>query len=118
TGKVIPALSTVEVAATFAPPISGHYCVDVTYTITGIGTAEGLMLPVAAGSGRQQRNLDARPGGMGPPNDKDALKRADNSFKVVKQFSPRGTNIQVGIVIRWWGFMKDTAETISKSLGG
>jgi hypothetical protein len=52
------------------------------------------------------------------PNDKDSLDKADKAFKKVEKLSPRGTNIQQGIIDKWWGWTKDTAKKISQSLGG
>jgi hypothetical protein len=117
-GQVIPAQSTREFSATFVPPVSGHFCVDVAYSITGIGTAEGLMLPAGPGGGRQQRNLNTYPGPTSPPSDKDALKKADEAWNLVNKLPVRGVPIQKAITNSWWDKVKKAAEDISKALGG
>jgi hypothetical protein len=114
--RTIPASSTIELTAGFVPPISGHYCVQVSYAITAIGSTH-LLRPLA---GRQlkQFNFNPEQGPTMTPNDKESLDKADKSFKLVEKFSPRGTNIQLGIIDRWWNWTKDTAKKISQALGG
>lgn len=114
--QTIPASSTVDLSADFVPLIAGHYCVQVSYAITAIG-ATRLSRPQA---GRQLKQFNFNPN-QGPtmsPNQKDSLDKADKSFKLVEKLSPRGTNIQVGIINHWWGWVKDTAKKISQNLGG
>jgi hypothetical protein len=114
--QTIPASSTVALSADFMPLVSGHYCVQISYAITAIGSTH-LLRPQA---GRQLKQFNANPE-QGPtmtPNDKDSLDKADKAFKKVEKLSPRGTNIQQGIIDRWWGWAKDSAKKISQSLGG
>ncbi len=115
-GQVIQARSSVTLSAVFLPVVSGHYCVQVSYTITAVGTAR-LSSPLAGGSGLKQFNLDTRQGPMVRPSDKDILDRADKSWKRVSKFSPRGIKVQKGILDIWWGWAKDTAKKISEGLG-
>ncbi len=114
--QTIPASSTVALSADFMPLVSGHYCVQISYAITAIGSTH-LLRPQA---GRQLKQFNANPeqGPTMPPNDKDSLDKADKAFKKVEKLSPRGTNIQQGIIDQWWGWVKDTAKKISQSLGG
>ena len=44
-GQVIPGNSSVSLSAVFLPVVSGHYCVQVTYAITAIGSARLLQSP-------------------------------------------------------------------------
>jgi hypothetical protein len=115
-GQVIPANSSMVFTASWLPPLSGHYCLQVTYNITAIGGVAGLR-PQAGGSGLQRRNLDSRPGGMSSPNDKDILDKADKSWNTVSKFSPRGVKAQKGLLDVWWEAAKDTAKKISQALG-
>jgi hypothetical protein len=113
----IPASSTITLAATFVPIVSGHYCVQVSYNITAIGSVQ-LLRPQAPGSGSQRLNLNAYPGSMGTPNDKSILDRASNAWDAISHLAPDGTDIQTAILDRWWGAVKDAAKKISKALGG
>ena len=116
-GKVISAKSTAEIAVVWTPVVSGHYCVQLTYSAhraDAIASNAGAILQ----SGRSQRNLNVYPGPLGPPNEKDSLKKADNAFKLVSKLPAGPTQIHKGIISRWWGWMKQTASDISKNLGG
>ncbi|MFN8597730.1 MAG: hypothetical protein U0559_16295 [Anaerolineae bacterium] len=114
--QTIPASSTINLSADFMPVIAGHYCVQVSYAITAIG-AMRLLRP-EAGRQLKQFNFNPEQGPTMTPSDKDSLDKADKAFNKVKKLSPRGTNIQQGIVSKWWGWVKDSAKKISKSLGG
>ncbi len=116
-GQVIPANSSVLLSATFLPVLSGHYCVQVSYNITAIGGVSAVA-PNAAGSGSRQFNLNSQPGPMGSPNDKEILKRADKSWNLVGKMAPRGAKVQLGILDRWWGWVKEVAGISSQNLGG
>ena len=115
-GQIIPASSSVSVSAVFTPVVSGHYCVQVSYNITAIGSAR--LLRPQGGSQLRQFNINPEQGPSMTPNDKDSLDKADKAFKKVEKLSPRGTNIQQGIIDKWWGWTKDTAKKISQALGG
>lgn len=115
-GQVIPAGGKVALSASWMPILSGHYCVEVNYTITEVGGSGGRH-PLAGGNGRQQLNLNSQPGSASPPSDKDALDRADKSWNTVSKFSPRGVKVQKGILDVWWGAAKDAAKKISQALG-
>jgi hypothetical protein len=116
-GQVIPANSSVMLSATWLPVLSGHYCVQVTYNITTIGGTP-VLGPLQGGSGLKQFNLNSQPGPMGSPNDKDILRRADNSWNIVGKLAPRGSNIQLGILGRWWSWAKEVAGISSENMGG
>jgi len=115
-GQIIPANSSVTVSADFMPVVSGHYCVQISYNITAIGSTR-LLRPQGS-SQLRQFNINPEQGPTMTPNDKDSLDKADKAFKKVEKLSPRGTNIQQGIIDKWWGWTKDTAKKISQSLGG
>ncbi len=114
--QVIPPSGTVNLSADFMPYVSGHYCVQITYAITAIGSAH--LLRPQAGSQLKQFNANPYQGPTMPQSSKDSLNKADKSIKKVKKLAPTGTNIQMGIFDRWWGWVKDTTEKIDKSLGG
>ncbi|HTP08319.1 MAG TPA: Ig-like domain-containing protein, partial [Anaerolineae bacterium] len=114
--QTIPASSTIALSADFMPLVSGHYCVQVSYAITAIGSTQ--LLRPQAGRQLKQFNFNPEQGPTMTPSDKDSLDKADKAFNKVKKLSPRGTNIQQGIVSKWWGWVKDSAKKISKSLGG
>ena len=66
-GQVIPANSSAALSATFLPPLSGHWCVQVSYTITGVGGARAHK-SLAGGSGSQAIKIStAIPGGRRRP---------------------------------------------------
>ena len=115
-GLVIPANSSVSLSAGFLPVVSGHYCVQVTYAITAIGPARVLQ-PQAGSKMSRNRNLNVFQGSTGPPSSKDALDKADKAFKLVSKLPSGPTQIQKGILGKWWGAMKDTASGISRALG-
>jgi len=116
-GQVIPANSTVTLAASFMPLLSGHYCVQVSYNITAIGSVR-LLHPQAGSSGRMQLNLNSKPGSMGTPSGKETLRRADKAFNAVSKIPSGPTQIQKGILGRWWGAVKDAMGIIDQNLGG
>jgi hypothetical protein len=115
--QIIPPHSEVEIAVMWTPVVDGHYCVQLIYTAERAGlTAGEVNAPLQGGSA--QRNLNIYPGPMGSPNEKDSLDKADQAFKFVNKIPSGPTQIQKGILSRWWGWMKNTTSTISKSLGG
>ncbi|MDP2706337.1 MAG: Ig-like domain-containing protein, partial [Burkholderiales bacterium] len=116
-GLVIPANSTVNVAAPFIPPLSGHYCVQVSYSITAIGPA-GTVQALAGGRQLKQFNLNSKAGPMGTPNDKAILDKADKSWDKVSKLTPKPLKIQKAILGGWWDWAKDSAKKISEALGG
>jgi len=116
-GQVIPANSSVTLAASFMPLLSGHYCVQVSYNITAIGSAR-VSQPLAGGRQLKQFNLNSKPGPMGSPNDKAILDRADKSWDKVSKLTPKPLKVQKALLGRWWDWAKDSAKKISKNLGG
>ena len=116
-GQVIPANSSVSLASSFMPVLSGHYCVQVSYNITAIGSAQ-LARGQNGGSGSQRLNLNSFAGPMGTPSDKEVLNRADQSFKAVSKLTPKPLKIQKAIIGGWWDWAKDAASTIAQNLGG
>jgi len=115
-GQVIPANSSVTLAASFMPLLSGHYCVQVSYNITAIGSVR--LLRPQAGRQLKQFNLNAKPGPMGSPSGKEVLARADKSFNAVSKLTPGPLKIQKAITNGWWGWAKNTTIGIMLGLGG
>jgi hypothetical protein len=115
-GQVIPANSSITLAASFMPLLSGHYCVQVSYNITAIGSTR--LLRPQAGRQLKQFNLNSKSGPMGSPNDKAVLDRADKSWDRVSKLTPKPLKVQKALLGRWWDWAKDSAKKISKALGG
>ena len=115
-GQVIPANSSVSLSAAFLPGLSGHYWVEVTYTITAIGLA-AVLQPQAGGSGSRQLNLYAGAGSLGSPTAKESMARAGTSFKLVSKIPAGPTLIQKGILGKWWDWASETASEITAALG-
>src|SRR5262249_37552024 len=59
-GQVIPPNSSLTLSTSWLPPISGHYCVRVTYALSGIGSA--LAQPSGPGSGSLDHNTNVQQG--------------------------------------------------------
>ncbi len=116
-GQVIPANSTVNLSAPFIPPLSGHYCVQVSYSITAVGPA-GTVQSLAGGRQLKQFNLNSKAGPMGTPSDKAILDKADKSWNRVSKLTPKPLKIQKAILGGWWDWAKDSAKKISEALGG
>ncbi len=116
TGLRVPANSSLPLQATFAPPISGHYCVQVSYTITAVGGV-ALAAPMDGGSGLKQFNWDAKQAPPISPQSKDSLEKANKAFNAIGKLPSGPTQIQKGIISSWWGKVKDAASKISQSLG-
>lgn len=115
-GQVIPPSSSVSLAAQFMPMVSGHFCVEVSYSISAIGLSQ-LALPQGSYAARQRFNTSGKPGSMGTPNDKAVLERADKSFNAVSKLPATGTHVQKFIIGRGWGWLKNTALGIAIGLG-
>lgn len=117
-GKEIPAKGTVEIAIVWTPAVSGHYCVQLTYSSRRkeVTASDGNAILQA---GKSQRNLNVYPGPLGSQNEKESLKKADLAFKVVsKAPGTKQLPVQKFIIGKWWNWIKDTASDISKNLGG
>jgi len=119
-GQVIPGNSSVLVSASFQPAVSGHYCVRVTYNITGIGTGIGSA-PVrqlrAPGSGSRDLNVYGSPGSLTPPSGKETLARADTAFRVVSKIPSGPTQVQKAIVGGWWSWASGAVSTATAAMG-
>ena len=116
-GQVIPSNQSVTLSASWLPIISGHYCVQVSYTITAIGSKR-LAKPQQGGSALKQFNLNTQQGPMARPNDKSILDKASNAWKAVEKLAPKGSKVQLGLLDHWWGFVKYVATESSLSMGG
>jgi hypothetical protein len=115
-GLVVPAKGSVPLEAAFIPPISGHYCAQVSYTITAIGATE-VQAPLDGGSGMKQFNWNANPGPPMPPKSKESLDKADKAFRQVNRIPSGPTQVQKAVVGGWWNWVKDAAKKISQALG-
>jgi len=118
TDFVIPPTSTKTISAQWTPVVSGHYCARFDYAwhpATEVGVAKISQWH----NGSAQRNLSIYSGPMNSPGGKETLERADKAFGLVsKTPGAKQLFIQKGILSRWWQWVKDTAEKISRALGG
>lgn len=120
TGQVIPANSSVIDKAQFIPPFSGHYCVQVAYTITAVGK-----LAIRAPQPTQQLkpfNLNAQQPSTGGGGKNADLSKTRNSLKAVNRFVGRAydNTITVPLAVANAGIEWDlnNAEKISNALNG
>lgn len=115
-GLVVPAKGRLPLQAAFVPPISGHYCAQVSYTIIAIG-GEAIHAPMAGGRRLKQFNWNANSGTPMSSNSKDSLNKADKAFRAVNKLPAGPTQIQKAIIGRWWDWLKKTASKVSQQLG-
>jgi Bacterial Ig-like domain (group 1) len=113
TSIVIQPQSSIVLSAMFGPPISGHYCVQVSYTVTNTGAQNAVIQAQRV----KQFNINAQQGTPIPSDSKDSLNKANQAFNKVKQLPAGPTQIQKGMIDEWWGWVKDTASKISQALG-
>jgi len=71
--RIIPASSTAVIAAAWTPVVSGYYCLEFLYTAQPVQPRVGRLWPT---SGRSQSNVQAAPGPMGSPDEKEGIARA------------------------------------------
>lgn len=119
-GQVVPAQSSVIVTADFIPIVAGHYCVQVSYTLTGIG-GKTANLPQATKQLRQF-NLNAQPASTGGSGKPSGLDKTRNSLKQVNRFVGRAydNTITVPLAVANAGIEWDlnNADKISNALQG
>ncbi len=117
-GVNIPPNGSVNLDASWMPKVSGHYCVEVNYSINSVGTST-YNIPNApnGGGSSQRRNLQPYQPKTDPQSSKDSLDKADKAFKLVSKAPAGPTQIQKGMISAWWGAVKKAASDISQSLG-
>ena len=118
-GQVIPPNSSVKVSVPWTPLVSGDYCVQLRYSIVGIGNR--VMRP-AAGSSYRQMNLKTFGGPGGPPPEKDGLKKTRKSLDAVNTFTDNAYDtdpfgIPLALVNHHIEWMLNKAEEIAQALG-
>ena len=121
TGRVIPAQSTAALSATFVPPISGHYCVEVTYDITSVTsvgtTAKQQRSP--GSSGRRQLNLKVYQPPTGPPPKQDGLKKTRKVLNFMDYYpAPKAVKIPNKLLRYGIDWDLNMADKIDKALQG
>jgi hypothetical protein len=120
TGQVIPAHSSINLSATFVPSVAGHYCVQVNYNITAIGTQ---MVTSPAGGVDPRLNLNVYHPPTGSPNKGDGLAKTRKSLKLVNTFVDRTYDtgpiaIPLAVANRGIAWDLNNAEKISNALQG
>jgi hypothetical protein len=118
-GQVIPPNRSITVAVPWTPSVSGDYCVQLRYSIVGIGNR--VMRP-AAGSGYRQKNLKTFGGPGGSPPEKDGLKKTRKSLDAVNTFTDNAYDtdpfsIPLALVNHHIEWMLNKAEEIAQQLG-
>ncbi len=119
-GEVIPANSSMVLKADFVPPFSGHYCVQVAYTLTKVG-AKPLLAPQP---NKQLKPFNANPQQSTTSNNNkpDGLAKTRTSLKQVNRFVGRAydNSIVVPLAVANAGIEWDlnNADKISNALQG
>jgi hypothetical protein len=120
-GQVIPGNSSVVVSTDWLPVVSGHYCVQVSYNITGVGPAFAKI--PQAGRQLKQFNLNVQQSKTGNPNKDADLSKTRNSLKAVNMFVDRTYDtgpiaVPLYVANKGIGWDLNTAEKISNALNG
>lgn len=118
TGTVIPANSSVYLDVPWIPVVSGHYCVQLIYTITAIG-ARPLNKPLTGGTS-SPLNLNTFGAPLGDPREKGSLDKARAGINTINRFTGKASQPfaipKKGVMFLIdWQF--DSAEKISAGLG-
>ena len=122
TGQVIPAKSSVVLSASFVPSLAGHYCVQVNYTVTAIGT-QNVAYQVSGSDPSRQLNLDVRQPNTSPPDKDHQLDKTRNALDKMNTFVDKAYDtdpfaIPLEIANRGIEWALNTAEQISNGLFG
>lgn len=123
-GQVIPAQSSVVDTADFIPPVSGHYCVQVSYNLTAVGTAlANLSQPAPQLKNFEDLNLNAQPASTGGSGKDNSLDKTRNSLKQVNRFvdraySPNPFAVPLAVANQGIAWDLNNAEKISNALQG
>ncbi len=120
-GQVIPANTSVVDTADFTPIVAGHYCVQVSYTLTGIGPGfANLPQPTQQ---LRQFNLNAQPASTGGSGKPSGLDKTRNSLKQVNRFvdraySPNPFGVPLAVANAGIAWDLNNADKISNALQG
>jgi hypothetical protein len=120
--QVIPPNSSVTLSASFVPSVAGHYCVQVSYNITMIGTQK-VTLQAAGPDPGNPLNLNVYQSTTGSGDKGAKLEKTRKSLKAVNMFVDRTYDtkpIAIPLAIANQGIAWDlnTAEKISNALDG
>jgi len=85
TGQVIPAGGSVTLRTQWTPLVSGHQCIRVAYSITGVGGQHGPLALAQADAGTLDQNFDVQHGPTTPPGGQQALDEADQALDAGSQ---------------------------------
>ncbi len=80
TSTQIPAHGSGSAQITWTPSVSGHYCVQVSYTVQGSGGSGGQ-----THTGTAQRNLDVAPAHLSTFHQRDTLNKAKTSLDAISK---------------------------------
>ena len=83
-GQVIPPKGTITLSTDWVPPTTGHICIRVIYTVTGLGS--GLALPSGPSSGSAGLNTQSHHGATGSSTKPGALDRTINALDAMGSF--------------------------------
>jgi hypothetical protein len=120
TGLNLPGNTTVPVSAIAIPPITGHYCVQVSYTITAVGG-----VPAIGPQAQPQLkwfNWNPEPSRTAPPPKSDELIKTENSLKLMNKYIDRAYDsslvLPLAVANRGITWDLNNAKQISHSLQG
>jgi hypothetical protein len=122
-GQVIPASSSVLLSTLWTPTVSGHYCFQVTYSITAVGPARADSPQIPLANNRKQRNISVSQGGLGSPNEKPTLKNTQNALDAMNFFIDKALDtdpfsIPLSLLQYQIGMEMSFAQDISNALWG
>jgi hypothetical protein len=121
-GQVIPANSSVILLASFVPSVAGHYCVQVSYNITAVGS-QRLLPEVGGGDPARQLNLNVYQPTTGSSGKDASLDKTRTALKNVNRFVDKAYDtgpIAIPLAVANQGIAWDlnNAEKISNALNG
>ncbi len=120
TAQVVPANGSLVLTASFVPVVSGHYCVQVAYSITAIGNTPVQVRAVDPGVGM---NLVVHHATTGDPTKPDNLDKTRNSVSAVSKFvssvyRPNPFAIPLGVASAGLSMELNWADDIFSALNG
>lgn len=120
TAQVVPANGSLVLTASFVPVVSGHYCVQVAYSITAIGNTPVQSVAVDPGV---PLNLVVHHAPTGDPKKPDDLSKTRESVSAVSKFvsavyTPNPFAIPLGVASAGLSMEFNWAESIFSALNG
>jgi hypothetical protein len=87
TNQVIPPGGSITLSRDWVPVVSGHYCIQVRYTIVGVGSLQAGEQPnLPPLQNFKQKNVNVGGGGLKDAGDQATMDKTRNSLKAVNTF--------------------------------